>query len=188
MINLSCHILDLITMTLYKNVCFWSFYGLYLLFLKEPEFAKNLSHWLFDYLNFEQQKHIKTLSHATSFIKVDYNHIIISFLQAPVHPAASPNTPPILGGGPAYAMTQLSPSAHSYPLTVSQTDHVFPQRPGETECQFYMKTGDCKFGSSCRYRHPPELTLPNTNIVLSPMGLPLRPVSNPSSLRLYSQI
>ncbi|XP_071730425.1 zinc finger CCCH domain-containing protein 34-like isoform X2 [Rutidosis leptorrhynchoides] len=94
--------------------------------------------------------------------------------QAPVHTAASPSAQPILGGGPAYAMTQLSPSAHSYPLTKSQKEHAFPQRPGEPECQYYMKTGDCKFGSSCRYHHPPEWTVQNTNFGLSPMGLPLR--------------
>ncbi|KAI3756091.1 hypothetical protein L1987_55904 [Smallanthus sonchifolius] len=95
--------------------------------------------------------------------------------QAPVHPAAPPNTQPIFGGVHAYAMTQLSPLAHSYPLTKSQNEHAFPQRPGEPECQHYKKTGDCKFGSSCRYHHPLEWTVPNTNFGLSPMGLPLRP-------------
>ncbi|KAJ0802181.1 putative transcription factor C3H family [Helianthus annuus] len=95
--------------------------------------------------------------------------------QAPVQPGASPNTQPFFGGGPAYAMTQLSPSANSYPLTKSQTEHAFPQRPGEPECQYYLNTGDCKFGPSCRYHHPPEWTVPNTNFGLSPMGLPLRP-------------
>ncbi|KAK9077738.1 hypothetical protein SSX86_006075 [Deinandra increscens subsp. villosa] len=95
--------------------------------------------------------------------------------QGPVHPAASPNTQSIFGGGPAYSMTQLSPSAHSYPLTKSQNEHAFPQRPGEPECQFYIKTGDCKFGSSCRYHHPLEWPVQNTNFGLSPMGLPLRP-------------
>ncbi|KAL8195752.1 hypothetical protein R6Q57_025505 [Mikania cordata] len=95
--------------------------------------------------------------------------------QAPVHPAASPNTQPIFGGGPTYTMTQLSPSAHSYSLTKSQNEHPFPQRPGEPECQFYMMTGDCKFGSLCRNHHPLEWTVPDTNFGLSPMGLPLRP-------------
>ncbi|XP_076952486.1 zinc finger CCCH domain-containing protein 34-like [Bidens hawaiensis] len=95
--------------------------------------------------------------------------------QAPVHPAASPNTQPVFGGGPAYAMTQLSPSAHSYPFTQSQNEHTLPQRPGEPECQFYMNTGDCKFGASCRYHHPLEWTAPSPNFVLGPMGLPLRP-------------
>lgn len=101
-------------------------------------------------------------------------------MQASLHPSGSPSSQPIIGPGPGggYAMTQLSPSAPSYPLTKSQKEqHVFPERPGEPECQFYMKTGDCKFGSSCRYHHPPEWNLPKSNFGLSPMGLPLRPVS-----------
>ncbi|KAE8706504.1 hypothetical protein F3Y22_tig00110392pilonHSYRG00097 [Hibiscus syriacus] len=31
-----------------------------------------------------------------------------------------------------------------------QRENVFPERPGQPECQFYMKTGDCKFGAVCR--------------------------------------
>ncbi|KAL5992082.1 hypothetical protein ACLOJK_012996, partial [Asimina triloba] len=26
-----------------------------------------------------------------------------------------------------------------------QREHMFPERPDQPECQFYMKTGDCKF-------------------------------------------
>lgn len=59
-----------------------------------------------------------------------------------------------------------------YPV---QRENVFPERPGEPECQFYMKTGDCKFGAVCKFHHPRERTIPTPNCVLSPMGLPLRP-------------
>jgi len=31
-----------------------------------------------------------------------------------------------------------------------------PVRPGEKECSFFMKTGNCKFGEGCRWHHPPE--------------------------------
>ncbi|KAJ0737439.1 putative transcription factor C3H family [Helianthus annuus] len=100
--------------------------------------------------------------------------------QAPVSPAASPNT---VGAAQFYAVTpQLShpppPYTGSYlslPSSSSKKEHSFPERPGEPECQYYLKTGDCKFGSSCRYHHPPEWTVPKSNFVLSPMGLPLRP-------------
>lgn len=61
-----------------------------------------------------------------------------------------------------------------YPL---QRDSIFPERPGEPECQFYMKTGDCKFGAVCRFHHPRERLIPAPNCVLSPLGLPLRPVN-----------
>ncbi|WRX25114.1 zinc finger protein [Theobroma cacao] len=56
-----------------------------------------------------------------------------------------------------------------------QRENVFPERPGQPECQFYMKTGDCKFGTVCRFHHPRERVLPAPDCVLSPIGLPLRP-------------
>ncbi|KAF9600001.1 hypothetical protein IFM89_002474 [Coptis chinensis] len=49
----------------------------------------------------------------------------------------------------------------------------FPERPGQQECQYYVKTGDCKFKSSCRYHHPKARVSKSPN--LSPLGLPLRP-------------
>ncbi|KAL6527061.1 hypothetical protein OROGR_016151 [Orobanche gracilis] len=56
-----------------------------------------------------------------------------------------------------------------------QRDHVFPERPGQPECQFYMKTGDCKFGAVCKFHHPRERHIPVPDCVLSQIGLPLRP-------------
>ncbi|KAL3523327.1 hypothetical protein ACH5RR_016161 [Cinchona calisaya] len=56
-----------------------------------------------------------------------------------------------------------------------QRETVFPERPGQPECQFYMKTGDCKFGAVCKFHHPRERILPAPDCVLSPIGLPLRP-------------
>ncbi|KAI0523052.1 hypothetical protein KFK09_005442 [Dendrobium nobile] len=47
---------------------------------------------------------------------------------------------------------------------------AYPQRPGKPECQYFMKTGYCKFKATCRYHHP------KSN--LSFLGLPLRPASN----------
>ncbi|XP_058093328.1 zinc finger CCCH domain-containing protein ZFN-like isoform X1 [Magnolia sinica] len=60
-------------------------------------------------------------------------------------------------------------------LYALQRENVFPERPDQPECQFYMKTGDCKFGAVCRFHHPRERLIPAPNCVLSPMGLPLRP-------------
>ncbi|KAL3650123.1 hypothetical protein CASFOL_006526 [Castilleja foliolosa] len=56
-----------------------------------------------------------------------------------------------------------------------QRDNVFPERPGQPECQFYMKTGDCKFGAVCKFHHPSERLVPVPDCMLSPIGLPLRP-------------
>jgi len=58
-----------------------------------------------------------------------------------------------------------------------QRENIFPERPDQPECQFYMKTGDCKFGAVCRFNHPRERKIPAPDCVLSPLGLPLRPVS-----------
>ncbi|WOK98579.1 zinc finger CCCH domain-containing protein 37 isoform X2 [Canna indica] len=33
---------------------------------------------------------------------------------------------------------------------------IYPQRPGEIECDFYMKTGLCKFGERCKFHHPTD--------------------------------
>ncbi|KAK6911225.1 Zinc finger, CCCH-type [Dillenia turbinata] len=59
-----------------------------------------------------------------------------------------------------------------------QRENIFPERPGQPECQFYMKTGDCKFGAVCRFHHPRERHIPAPDCLLSPMGLPLRPLSD----------
>ncbi|KAI3459150.1 hypothetical protein Pfo_015813 [Paulownia fortunei] len=56
-----------------------------------------------------------------------------------------------------------------------QRDNVFPERLGQPECQFYMKTGDCKFGAVCKFHHPRERLIPVPDCVLSSIGLPLRP-------------
>ncbi|XP_077212256.1 zinc finger CCCH domain-containing protein ZFN-like [Tasmannia lanceolata] len=60
-------------------------------------------------------------------------------------------------------------------LYALQRENVFPERPDQPECQFYMKTGDCKFGAVCRFHHPRERLIPAPDCVLSPLGLPLRP-------------
>uniref|UniRef100_A0A1J3FJN2 Zinc finger CCCH domain-containing protein 57 n=1 Tax=Noccaea caerulescens TaxID=107243 RepID=A0A1J3FJN2_NOCCA len=54
-------------------------------------------------------------------------------------------------------------------------ENVFPDRPGQPECEFYMKTGDCKFGTVCKFHHPRDRQTPDPDCVLSPFGLPLRP-------------
>lgn len=71
-----------------------------------------------------------------------------------------------------------SHEAGSVPLGVYavQGENAFPERPDQPECQFYMKTGDCKFGAVCKFNHPKERMIPAPNCALSPLGLPLRPV------------
>jgi hypothetical protein len=35
---------------------------------------------------------------------------------------------------------------------------VYPDRPGEPECPFYVKTGSCKFGANCKFHHTKDIT------------------------------
>ncbi|KAG0498853.1 hypothetical protein HPP92_003544 [Vanilla planifolia] len=88
-------------------------------------------------------------------------------------------------GTPFQSETTASSSTSLSPLRLGsvpvrqyalQRDNIFPERPDEPECQFYMKTGDCKFGAVCRFHHPKERIIPAPNCMLSPLGLPLRPV------------
>lgn len=100
----------------------------------------------------------------------------------------SPGAQPSVGQTSLYGMAHMSSSSHGFaepyapvltsagPSSNNQTMRAFPERPGQPECQYYMKTGDCKFGSSCKYHHPPDWVVSRTNCVLSHIGLPLRPV------------
>ncbi|KAL3634577.1 hypothetical protein CASFOL_021631 [Castilleja foliolosa] len=89
---------------------------------------------------------------------------------------------PTVGAGPIYGIAQLSPSSAGPYASIagpssiiSHREHEFPERPGQLECRYYLRTGDCKFGSTCKYHHPREWAPPRTSFSLSPMGLPLRP-------------
>ncbi|KAI7738245.1 hypothetical protein M8C21_009776, partial [Ambrosia artemisiifolia] len=35
----------------------------------------------------------------------------------------------------------------------------YPQRPDEPDCSYYIRTGFCRFGSRCRFNHPPGRAL-----------------------------
>lgn len=85
-------------------------------------------------------------------------------------------TGPYQSSGPSAGPYQSS-GPSTGPSGSSQKEHSLPERPDQQECQHYMKTGDCKFGSTCRYHHPPDMGAPKVN--LSPIGLPLRPGAQP---------
>ncbi|KAH7836904.1 hypothetical protein Vadar_007234 [Vaccinium darrowii] len=119
-----------------------------------------------------------------------------STYSGPVSPVLSPSAQPTVGVGSVYGVAQLSSSAPAFagpyqsftssggPSSSGQKEKVFPERLGEPACQYYLKTGDCKFGSSCRYHHPPDWVISKTNCVLSPLGLPLRPGVQPCAFYL----
>ncbi|KAK4436905.1 Zinc finger CCCH domain-containing protein 43 [Sesamum alatum] len=79
---------------------------------------------------------------------------------------------------PAFAINNL-PTEINFPLQ-HQHDMVaqeHPERPGEPECSFFLKTGDCKFKSNCKFHHPKNRNpKPKANsFALNDKGLPLRP-------------
>ncbi|XVF38678.1 hypothetical protein REPUB_Repub20aG0122700 [Reevesia pubescens] len=128
-----------------------------------------------------------------SYVQGPYGPLLLSpgMVSVPSwnpYPApVSPGTQPTIGSSSIFGVTPLSPSAPAYtrsyqsvpysggPSSSIQKEQSFPERPGQPECQYYMKTGDCKYGSSCRYHHPPEVMAPKADVILSPLGLPLRP-------------
>eukprot|EP00249_Psilotum_nudum_P023415 c28863_g3_i1 orf=1270-2199(+) len=63
--------------------------------------------------------------------------------------------------------------------TLGVRSSQYPERPGQPECLYYMKTGECKFGDRCRFHHPRERGFPSTPYALNSMGLPLRPEAPP---------
>lgn len=118
--------------------------------------------------------------------------------SAPLSPVLSPGAQPTVGATSLYGLTQLSSPTHALarpytsvpssvgPSSSSPNEQAFPERPGEPECQYYLRTGDCKFGPSCRYHHPRERIAPRTNCLLSPVGLPLRPGVQPCTFYLQN--
>ncbi|XP_019464376.1 PREDICTED: zinc finger CCCH domain-containing protein 34-like isoform X2 [Lupinus angustifolius] len=103
---------------------------------------------------------------------------------SPVHPSSTASN---VGSTQLYGITQIPSPTTAYagpyqpsgsllgPSGSGQKEHSLPERPDQPECQYYMKTGECKFGPSCRYHHPADMSASKTNVIISPVGLPLRP-------------
>ncbi|KAK6934775.1 Zinc finger, CCCH-type [Dillenia turbinata] len=50
---------------------------------------------------------------------------------------------------------------------------IYPQRPGQIECDFYMKTGECKFGERCKFHHPIDRSVPPSSTTKQQQGVKL---------------
>ncbi|KAI9087568.1 hypothetical protein K1719_030438 [Acacia pycnantha] len=91
--------------------------------------------------------------------------------QAPVYlPERTVHPPPstYIVNNPAIETNVYMP--HPKPMQVDE----FPERPGEPECSYYLKTGHCKFRFNCRFHHPKN-RIARPLCTLSDKGLPLRP-------------
>ncbi|KAH1188478.1 Zinc finger CCCH domain-containing protein 37 [Glycine max] len=110
------------------------------------------------------------------------------------HPDRNAINPPIAGLGASILPSSaanlniglLNPAVSAYQAfeprlsnpMVGIAETIYPQRPGQIECDFYMKTGVCKFGERCKYHHPIDrsaLSLSKqATVKLTPAGLPRR--------------
>ncbi|KAI7740374.1 hypothetical protein M8C21_012721 [Ambrosia artemisiifolia] len=98
---------------------------------------------------------------------------------APVPAHVYPSSERGLPIPPAFIMNNPPSDANRYvrpqqPMVVSE----YPERPGQPDCSYFMKTGDCKYRASCKFHHPRSRITRTTPSVLSDKGLPLRPDQN----------
>ncbi|MED6108923.1 Zinc finger CCCH domain-containing protein [Stylosanthes scabra] len=97
------------------------------------------------------------------------------------HPDRNAIYPPVAAFGssigsinPSVPIYQAYDPRLSNPMSqLGVAEIVYPQRPGQIECDFYMKTGECKFGERCKYHHPLDRSA-SSNTKLTPAGLPRR--------------
>jgi len=50
----------------------------------------------------------------------------------------------------------------------AEADARLPERPGEADCGYYLRTGACGFGDRCRYNHPRDRG--GTEVSVSPVS------------------
>jgi hypothetical protein len=60
-------------------------------------------------------------------------------------------------------------------VTQKQT---FSERPGQPDCPYFLKTGECRFGVTCQYHHPKERFEKSSESMFNPSGPPLHYVSD----------
>uniref|UniRef100_A0A0C9RG31 TSA: Wollemia nobilis Ref_Wollemi_Transcript_28860_1939 transcribed RNA sequence n=1 Tax=Wollemia nobilis TaxID=56998 RepID=A0A0C9RG31_9CONI len=95
-----------------------------------------------------------------------------------IMPGSTQQSHPSVGAAQGILSPFLQGSYTAIPrqfLVASNQKETYPERPGQPECQYYVKTGECKFGSGCRYHHPQGRVSESSACVLSPIGLPIRP-------------
>ncbi|XP_068309253.1 zinc finger CCCH domain-containing protein 67-like isoform X1 [Pyrus communis] len=80
---------------------------------------------------------------------------------------------------PPYMMNNSVAETNIYKQYPHQNQvEEFPERPGQPICNYFLRTGDCKFKSNCKYHHPKNHTAVAPPVIFSDKGLPLRPDQN----------
>ncbi|CAL4948721.1 unnamed protein product [Urochloa decumbens] len=117
-----------------------------------------------------------------------FNHphrpVVDIAMMAPLAQATLPTPAPIV------SVAMLNPAAniiqsfdfHATHVPIEPVAIIYPQRPGETVCDFYMKTGFCKYSQKCKFHHPINRSAPGAYenedpqqpVTLTLAGLPRR--------------
>ncbi|XP_022740949.1 zinc finger CCCH domain-containing protein 67-like isoform X1 [Durio zibethinus] len=116
-------------------------------------------------LNMMSDKHVPYLNHNSSSAHVTHlNSEWNGHEEKTSHPYSSRSIHSAM-------KTEDISKLHQEPIQVDE----FPERPGEPECPYFMKTGYCKFKTACKFHHPKIRSSKPTAFILSSAGLPLRP-------------
>lgn len=94
-------------------------------------------------------------------------------IEAPVYPTAEKRLPT----PPAFAMNNPATKTNYYPRPLQPLlVEEYPERPGQLDCSYFIKTGDCKYKFNCKFHHPKSRVSKANSSTLNEKGLPLRPV------------
>nr|CAB3477625.1 unnamed protein product [Digitaria exilis] len=107
-----------------------------------------------------------------------YRPVVDIPLMAPPVQTTLPAPAPIVS---AANMLQIF-DFHATHMPIEPVQIIYPQRPGETVCDFYMKTGFCKYSQKCKFHHPMNRSASDANEIEDPVhpltltlaGLPRR--------------
>ncbi|KAF3633060.1 putative callose synthase 10-like [Capsicum annuum] len=78
---------------------------------------------------------------------------------------------------PAFTMDDPATKTNFYPRPQQPwlVEEYYPERPGQPDCSYFIKTGDCKYKANCKFHHPKTQNFKTNLSILSNKGLPLRP-------------
>jgi hypothetical protein len=54
-------------------------------------------------------------------------------------------------------MLQMTIQSHDPLEEIGTSSGPYPERPGEQDCAYYMRTGLCGYGMNCHFNHPPNV-------------------------------
>ncbi|XP_068637134.1 zinc finger CCCH domain-containing protein 8-like isoform X2 [Aristolochia californica] len=99
-----------------------------------------------------------------------YNHPDRYAINPPIAAALSQALMPSLMATVPLGVLNLGTSISNINSWLGQTSlpsglTIYPQRLGQTECDYYMKTGVCKFGERCKFDHPVDRTAPAPSVM-----------------------